>query len=260
MQCGQPEAVNGGRPLTYNKAETVYQANLTAARDRCAELSDRNLSATTAALLRERGEFDPQNLGHQVVAASQPLSAAERLEHMAIGEVLARYYRHPSMLDQAVKAGASWDQVGAARGTSADQARQDYREWADGQHNLLTWTEGRFGMSDAEYAQAMGRIGAAGPALNGGKSSDFASDITRRAQWARDHNDGKPEPAWSTGERLAVALVLGDQATLDAEDYTRKEAEQRLAGDLAFYGYTADAGTWLAEIRAEVGLPRITEG
>jgi len=54
--------------------------------------------------------------------------------------------------------------------------------------------------------------------------------------------------------------MLGDQATLDAEDYTRQEAEQRLAGDLAFYGYTAHAGTWLAEIRAGIGLPRITEG
>jgi hypothetical protein len=56
---------------------------------------------------------------------------------MAIGEVLARYYRHPSMVDQAVKAGGGWEQIGAARGTSAEQARQDYREWADGQHNLV---------------------------------------------------------------------------------------------------------------------------
>jgi hypothetical protein len=91
------------------------------------------------------------------VAARKPLSAAERLEHMAIGEVLARYYRHPSMVDQAVKAGASWEQIGAARGTSAEQARQDYRGWADGQHNLVTWTEGRIGMSDAEYAEAIAR-------------------------------------------------------------------------------------------------------
>jgi hypothetical protein len=76
---------------------------------------------------------------------------------MAIGEVLARYYRHPSMLDHAVKAGASWEQIGAARGTSTDQARQDYCEWVEGQHNLLTWTEGRIGMSDADYAQAIAR-------------------------------------------------------------------------------------------------------
>jgi hypothetical protein len=149
------------RPLTCNDAETVYQTSLTAARDRYAELSDRDLSARTAALLRERGEFDPASLGHQLVAASEPLSAAEHLEHMAIGEVLARYYRHPSMPDHAVKAGASWEQIGAARGTSAGQARRDYREWAEGQHNLLTWTEGRIDMSDAEHPTAIAR--ACGP-------------------------------------------------------------------------------------------------
>jgi hypothetical protein len=142
------------RPLTYNDAGTVYQTSLTVARDRYAELNDRDLNARTAALLRQRGQFDPASLGHQLVAASGPLSAAEHLEHVAIGGVLARCYRHPSMLDHAVKAGASWEQIGAARGTSSDQARRDYREWAEGQHNLLTWTEGRIGMSDAEYAQA----------------------------------------------------------------------------------------------------------
>jgi hypothetical protein len=160
LSHGAPQDLAGpgnDRPLTYNDAETVYQTSLTAARDRYAELSDRDLSARTAALLRERGEFDPANPGHQLVAASGPLSAAGHREHMAIGEVLARYYRHPSMLDHAVKAGASWEQIGAARGTSTDQARQDYREWVEGQHNLLTWTEGRIGMSDADYAQAIAR-------------------------------------------------------------------------------------------------------
>jgi hypothetical protein len=43
-----------------------------------------------------------------------------------------RAHRRPSMLDHAVKAGASWEQIGAARGTSADQARRDYREWVVG--------------------------------------------------------------------------------------------------------------------------------
>ena len=32
------------RPLTYNDAETVYRTSLTAARDRYAELSDRDLT------------------------------------------------------------------------------------------------------------------------------------------------------------------------------------------------------------------------
>jgi len=107
--------------------------------------------------------LQPDDLLGQVRASGQvrpPLSAAERLEHLAIGVVLARYYWHPSMLHHA--AGASWEQIGAARGTSAGQARQDYRQWAEGQHNLHAWTKGRFGMSDAGYAQAMERTGAAG--------------------------------------------------------------------------------------------------
>jgi hypothetical protein len=78
----------------------------------------------------------------------------------------------------------------------------------------------------------------------------FATGITARARWARDRNDGHPEPAWSTGERLIVALVLGDQATLDSEGYSRQQALQRLSGDLAFHGYPADAETWITGIRA----------
>jgi hypothetical protein len=86
----------------------------------------------------------------------------ERLEHMAIGEVLARHYRHSSMLDGVAKAGASWGQVGAARGTSAEQARCEYRQWAEGQHDMWASTgvwngepAHRFGMNDSDYAAAM---------------------------------------------------------------------------------------------------------
>jgi hypothetical protein len=78
----------------------------------------------------------------------------------------------------------------------------------------------------------------------------FVADITARARWARDHNDGHPESAWSTGERLVVALVLGDQATLDSEGYTRQQALQRLSGDLEFHGYPDYAETWITGIQA----------
>jgi hypothetical protein len=61
------------------------------------------------------------------------------------------------MLDRAATAGANWEQIGATRSTSADQARQDYHEWADGQHSLLTYGDGKFGMSDADYAAAYAR-------------------------------------------------------------------------------------------------------
>jgi len=71
-----------------------------------------------------------------------------------------------------VKAEASWEQIAAARGTSAGQGRRDHRGWAEGQHNLLAWTEGRIGMSDAEYAEAIAR--ASDPETCPGGSGDPA--------------------------------------------------------------------------------------
>jgi hypothetical protein len=155
QQNGQPTDT---RPLTCDQAETLYPGGSRGAVARFSELSQRDLSARAAAILQERGKFDPENnLGHQVLAEAQPLAAPERLEHMAIGEMLARHYRHPAMLDQAAKAGPSWEQIGAARGTSADQARADYRAWANGQHSLLSYGDGKFGMPDADYAAAYAR-------------------------------------------------------------------------------------------------------
>jgi hypothetical protein len=61
------------------------------------------------------------------------------------------------MLDHAVQAGASWEQIGAARGTSAGLARRDYSQWDAGQHKLLTWTNGQICMSDACHAEAPAR-------------------------------------------------------------------------------------------------------
>ncbi len=157
IQLHPQERSADSRTLTYNEAESAYRSSLHTAHDRYAELSYRDLCARSVALLRDRGEFDPEKPGHQSLAEREPLSAADHLEHMALGEVLARYYRHPAMLDHAAKAGASWEQIGAARGTSAEQARADYREWAGGQHSLLSYGDGRFGMSDEDYAAAMVR-------------------------------------------------------------------------------------------------------
>ena len=77
---------------------------------------------------------------------------------------------------------------------------------------------------------------------------DFAKDIAAKARWAIVHNDGWPKSAWSTGERLAVALVVGYPDLLEAEDATREEALSRLAGDIM--GSQADAEAWVGEVRA----------
>jgi hypothetical protein len=119
------------RPTTYNEA-SGYGWDIVKARARYEELTGRDLYARSRAELEARGKYDPAKHG---TGEPQPLTVDERLELLANGEVLARYYRHPANLVRAAEAGASWEQIGAARGTSAEQARQDYREWAEGQHN-----------------------------------------------------------------------------------------------------------------------------
>lgn len=82
----------------------------------------------------------------------------------------------------------------------------------------------------------------------------FADDITARARLALNYNDGIPAPAWSTGERLVVALVLGRTDLINAMGYDRDEAIERLAGDL--YGSAADAEAWVENVAARVRADR----
>jgi hypothetical protein len=55
-----------------------------------------------------------------------PLTVAEHLEALALREVLARYFRHPSAVQRALVAGATWEQVGAAAGCTAGEAQAGY--------------------------------------------------------------------------------------------------------------------------------------
>jgi len=152
-----------GETVTYDAAWSRYREDLAGASERYQELSYRDLCARTAWQVRQSSDFDPANHGHQLLAEYAPLGLVERLELMAIGEVLARYYRHPAMLHQAATAGASWEQIAAARGTSEAQARQDYREWADCQHRLWLWYDRRWGLDEAAYTTAIERAGTNAP-------------------------------------------------------------------------------------------------
>ena len=85
---------------------------------------------------------------------------------------------------------------------------------------------------------------------------NFAKGIAAKARWALIHNDGWPNPAWSTGERLAVALVLDDPAAIEREDFTREQALSRLAGDIGFHvtgtlraASATDAEAWIERVR-----------
>jgi hypothetical protein len=132
------------RPLTYEAARSRYP-DADAARERFAELRMREVSALSQ---------DPV-----LSAGTEPLTAAEHLEMMAASEVVARYYqRDQARIDRAVRAGASWEEVGAATGISPAQARQEYRDWA-GQQHVRSENPNRYGlgMDDVEYLAALAR-------------------------------------------------------------------------------------------------------
>jgi hypothetical protein len=167
-------------PVSYYEATSNGRTWLDA-RDRYDELTQRDLSARARAILVARGEYDPQKHG---TCGPERLTLTEHLEVLANGEVVARVYRHPAQVDRAVQAGASWEQIADACGCTEDQARQDYRERAGGQHRLWTGElgggSGRFGMDDEAYAVAIAR--SAGPETYPGGIGDPASVGIRAGQ------------------------------------------------------------------------------
>lgn len=132
-------------PLTYHEAST---GSIVDREKRYRQLAEHDLLAGAIAIGKARGTYEPNE--HVNEEKYPPLTAAERQEMLAAGEVMARYYRHPSQVDKAVKAGASWAQVAAAAGTTEAEARAAYVEWAEGQHKYA-------GMDDGEYAAALER-------------------------------------------------------------------------------------------------------
>jgi hypothetical protein len=142
------------RDTTYEQAETGYQCTIDA-RERFEELTNRDLMARAHATLKARGTYYPDK--HGDADRYPPLTAAEHLELLAAGEMLARYYRHPALVHHAVEAGASWPQIAAATGSNEARIRQGYREWADGQHRLYADNQGEFGLDDAGPAAAINR-------------------------------------------------------------------------------------------------------
>ena len=134
-------------PQTYHEAMDLSLRDQIA---RYEELTDRNLMARSIATLQTRGEYDKDK--HPDPGDYPLLTVAEHLEMLALGEAIAFYYRHPAGVDHAVRAGATWEQIAAARNTTPEAARTAYREWAEGQHRYA-------GMGDDEYAAAFKAAG-----------------------------------------------------------------------------------------------------
>jgi hypothetical protein len=175
----------GRRPLPFETSQPLVFA-IGDVRSGCSALAD------ARATLGARGEYDPAKHG---TGGDEPLTAAEWLEVIATGEVVACYYRHPADVDRAVKAGATWEQVAAARGCSEAQARQDHRDWAEGQHRLWTGElggrAGEFGIDDDAYAAAIARAGEPDP----GAAKAYAATHRVLCMHADDDGQGARWPA-----------------------------------------------------------------
>jgi hypothetical protein len=138
-------------PATFDEAFAMPWPDVL---NRYQTLNDRDAMARAIAALQARGEWnDDRSIKPEDYP---PLTAAEHLELIALGEVMARHYRHPAVVHYAVLAGATWGQIAAAADCDAGQARQAYREWAEGQHRLRgQFPSGSIGMGDDEYAAAI---------------------------------------------------------------------------------------------------------
>jgi hypothetical protein len=144
------------RPVTYNQASSAYRPGWTAARERYDELDMRGHLSRARAKLVAEGRYDPAQHG---TTYTEPLSIAEQLELMALGEYLSRTYRPSYDIDLALHAGASWPEIASALGVDQAEARQRYRDWEDGQHRLWVDYDGMFGLSDAAHAEKVARVG-----------------------------------------------------------------------------------------------------
>ncbi len=175
-------------PLTYHEAMDL---SLPDQRARYEELTDRNQMARSIATLQARGEYNEDK--HPDPGEYQPLTLAEHLEMLALGEAIAFYYRHPAGVDDAVRAGATWEQIAAARNTTAEAARAAYCEWAEGQHKYT-------GMSDADYAAA---IEAAGEPALAAVTEDTRLNEIRELLSHFDWEHGNRQHALEAIERIA---------------------------------------------------------
>ena len=88
----------------------------------------------------------------------------------------------------------------------------------------------------------------------GANRQRLATDWLSKARFAAALSPGEPWPAWSTGEVLAVALILGDTDELAAMGYTREEALNRLRYDLGLPS-VAVAGAVFDQMSAQLAGP-----
>jgi hypothetical protein len=88
--------------------------------------------------------------------------------------------------------------VAEALGADEATAKVEYRAWADGQHDMLRWTDGRLGRSGAEYAEVLSRAGEPDP------GAAQAHAATHRVLCAHADQDGQDTHWLQPGENCAA--------------------------------------------------------
>jgi hypothetical protein len=169
-------------PQDYDE---VAEMPLTDVLNRFQVLEHRDSTARSIAILKARGTYRPG--GHVTEDRFPPLTVDEHLELIALGEALARHFRHPASVHDAVLAGATWEQIAAAAGSGPDQARQAYREWAEGQHRLRQdYPGGTIGLGGEQYAAALEAAGEPAAAAEDTRRLDAIRGLLARFDWERD--------------------------------------------------------------------------
>src|SRR5260370_42660503 len=116
-------------PATFGEAWEMPFADVL---NRWQALENRDTMARSIATLQARGQWGgDRSLNPEDYPALTP---AEHLEVIALGEVIARRYRHPCQVHHAVLAGATWSQIAAAARSGPDEAPPAYPARAEGQH------------------------------------------------------------------------------------------------------------------------------
>jgi hypothetical protein len=91
-------------PQTYQQAMDLSLRDQIA---RYEDLTNRDLMARSIAALQARGEYDQAR--HPDPAGYPPLTVAEHVEMLALGEAIAFYYRHPAGVERAGNTGEASD-------------------------------------------------------------------------------------------------------------------------------------------------------
>ena len=99
----------------------------------------------------------------------------------------------------------------------------------------------------AEHNPTMARL----QALAAETRRRLPAEWLAKARHVRRLRPGERWPAWSTGELLAVALIVGDDEQLAAMDYTQTEALDRLRYEIGEPSVEAAAAVF-ADLRAQL--------